>query len=251
MSPIYHEIYEFCKVRNLGSCRLNSTRQVTPRVEFILDLLQKYKIEWELDLFPIGDTVGYNIILPGTSSKLVVAHHDIVNPNIDNANDNSASIINAIALKINKPSVNIALLDGEEVGGFGAQRLSEQILAGKLGKIDWVLNLELTGNGGETFFIGNYPGKLSELILEKFECPVVLTPFNDSVVFRRNGIDSVVINPLPLLDGKRVSGVKYTKDQLDFRLLSNCHTDQDTIGTIDPGDMQKFVELVLLKILED
>jgi hypothetical protein len=48
------------------------------------------------------------------------------------------------------------------------------------------------------FFIGNYPGKLSNHIKLLFDCPVVDTPFNDSVIFRRNGIDSVVINPIPI-----------------------------------------------------
>ena len=89
---------------------------------------------------------------------MVVAHHDIANPSIDNANDNSASCINAIALKLLVPELNVVLLDGEEHGGIGSQRLSEKINSGDFGSIEWVLNLELTGKGGDLFFIGNYPG---------------------------------------------------------------------------------------------
>jgi hypothetical protein len=33
------------------------------------------------------------------------------------------------------------------------------------------------------------------------------TPFNDSVVFRRNGIDSVVINPIPPINEKQTVGL--------------------------------------------
>ena len=248
---IYHRIYEFCKIRNAGSCLLNSKEEPTPRVKFLMGLLNDLGISYELDSFGVGQTLGYNLILPGTSGKMVVAHHDIVNPKIDNANDNSCSVINAIALKQLSPKTHVVLLDGEEVGGLGAQRVAEQILEGRFGKIDWVLNLELSGKGGTDFFVGNYPGKLRDLIVEKFECPVVSTPFNDSVVFRKNGIDSVVINPLPPLEGDRVSAVKYRGRYLDFNLLDNCHSSRDTLETIDPVDMQKFVEGIVLKIVEE
>jgi hypothetical protein len=58
------------------------------------------------------------------------------------------------------------------------------------------------------FFIGNYPGKLSNHIKLLFDCPVVDTPFNDSVIFRRNGIDSVVINPIPPINETNVQWTK-------------------------------------------
>jgi hypothetical protein len=45
---------------------------------------------------------------------MVVAHHD-VNNKIDNANDNSASVINAIMIKKLLPSINVILLDGENL----------------------------------------------------------------------------------------------------------------------------------------
>jgi hypothetical protein len=170
---------------------------------------------------------------------MVVAHHDIVNPNIDNANDNSASVINAIMIKKIRPDVNVVLLDGEEVGGLGSKRLSEQINSSKFGNIDWVLNLELTGKGGENFFIGNYNGALFNHIKSIFDCPVYKTPFNDSVIFRKNGIDSCVINPLP----------KLPNGDLNYDLLFNCHNHRDTVDTIDINDMKDFVEKVVLKII--
>lgn len=245
---MYKKIYDFCKVKNFGNVYKNGDVP-TPRVDFILNLLDEEKISYEIDRFEINGTFGYNIILRGNSSRMVVAHHDIVNPNIDNANDNSASIINAIALKKILPHINVVLLDGEELGGLGSQRLSDKINNGDFGAIDWVLNLELTGRGGKYFFIGDYPGKLSNHIKSIFDCPITNTPYNDSVTLRRNGIDSVVINPLPILN-EGTSKIKWDDKYLDYSILYNCHSDRDSIETISIDDMKEFVEEVLVKILK-
>jgi hypothetical protein len=61
-------------------------------------------------------------------------------------------------------------------------------------------------------------------------------PFNDSVIFRRNGIDSVVINQTTTLmkKNKHTVGQRYL-----FRLLIyNCHSNRDTVETIDTMDMK-------------
>jgi hypothetical protein len=245
---MYNKIYDFCKVRNFGGTYSNSN-EPTPRVQFLMDLLQSENIDYELDTYQSRGNTCFNLILKGDSDRMVVAHHDIVNPNIDNANDNSASVINAIMIKKLMPEMNVVLLDGEECGGLGSQRVSDQINDGYFNTIDWVLNLELTGKGGKYFFIGNYPGKLSNHIKSIFDCPITNTPYNDSVTFRKNGIDSVVINPIPPLnEGK--SSVKWNDDTyLDFSMLYNCHSSKDTIDTIDINDMKDFVEDVVLKIL--
>jgi hypothetical protein len=222
----------------------------SPRVQFLIDLIHSEDIEYQLDKYETSGTWGYNIIMKGSSDRMVVAHHDIVNPNIDNANDNSASCINAIMIKKLMPHINVVLVDGEECGGIGSQRLSNQILDNEFGNIDWVLNLELTGRGGKHFFIGNYPGKLHEHIKSIFNCPVVNTPYNDSVTLRRNGIDSCVINPLPPLK-EGISDVKWNSETyLDYSMLWNCHSKSDTIDTICPNDMKEFVEKIILKILD-
>lgn len=254
---MYNKIYDFCKVRNIGNVYKNDTEIPTPRVQFLIDLLESEGIEYELDKFPtkggwLSNTagVGYNIIMKGVSNKMVVAHHDINNPNIDNANDNSASVINAIMVKKLMPNINVVLLDGEEFGGLGSQRVSDQINEGYYGDIEWVLNLELSGKGGKHFFIGNYPGKLFDHIKSLFDCPVTQTPYNDSVTIRRNGIDSCVINPLPPLTEGKKSSVKWGEDvYLDYNMLFNCHNAKDNIDSIDINDMKEFVEEVVIKIL--
>jgi len=246
---MYNKIYEFCKVRNLGGTYSNGN-EPTPRVQFLMQLLESEGIDYELDTYQSRGNTCYNLILKGDSDRMVVAHHDIVNPNIDNANDNSASVINAIMIKKLMPQINVVLLDGEECGGLGSQRVSDQINEGYFNTIDWVLNLELTGKGGKYFFIGNYPGRLSDHIKSIFDCPITNTPYNDSVTFRKNGIDSVVINPIPPLNEGKTSSVKWNDDTyLDFSMLYNCHSSKDTIDTIDINDMKEFVEDVILKIL--
>jgi hypothetical protein len=255
---MYSKIYEFCKVKNLGTANRNGLEK-TPRLLWIIKLLESNNIEYIIDEWGTEQNKFYNIILPGNSGKFVTAHHDIVNPAADNANDNSASIINAIMTKINSPSTTVILLDGEEIGGKGSQRASDKINSGEYGNCDWVLNFELTGKGGAHFFIGNYENGLSEHIKGIFNCPVVQTPFNDSVIFNNNGIISTVINPLPPLD-KEESMIKsflrrtpeilsHDGTPLDFSILYNCHSMRDSLDTIDPKDMQEFVEKVVMKIL--
>ena len=243
---IYEKIYDFCKVKNLGSVFKN-TDSPTPRVEFLLNLLEEEGITYELDKFTNDEVTGYNIILRGDSDKMLVAHHDIVNPHIDNANDNSASVINAIALKKMAPHIHVVLLDGEEVGGLGSQRVAEQILEGEFGEISYVLNLELSGRGGKRFFIGNYPGPLYDQIKSQFNPPTFNTPFNDSVIFRRNGIDSCVINPLPTTLNEGLEWDSTTK--LDVSILYYCHSEKDTVELISTKEMQEFTEEIVHKIL--
>jgi len=248
---MYNKVIEFCKVRNEGNIYKNGN-DPTPRVKFLMNLLDSEGIDYKLDTFINKETNCYNIVMRGTSNRVVVAHHDIVNPDTDNANDNSASVINAIMIKKLMPEITVVLLDGEEVGGWGSQRCSDLINDGFFGEIEWVLNLELTGRGGKYFFIGNYPGKLTDHIKSIFDCPIVQTPFNDSVTFRRNGIDSCVINPLPPTKDGEVSGVKWDETTyLDFKLLFNCHTSKDTLETISPDDMREFVEEVVIPILKN
>jgi hypothetical protein len=243
---MYNKIYDFCKVRNLGNVFSNDRNTPTPRVQFIINLLEDEKINYQLDKFTIDSrwknslVTCYNIILKGTSDKMVAAHHDVSNHKIDNANDNSASVINAIMIKKLRPDIHVVILDGEEYGGMGSQRVSEQINNGEYGDIRWVLNLELSGKGGKSFFIGSNKGNLFNHIKKLFNCVDINVPFNDSVIFRSNNIDSVVINPAP----KKENG------QLDLSLLYNCHTSRDTVDTICINDMKEFVEEIVLKILE-
>jgi acyl carrier protein len=219
------------------------------------DEMDKLELEYDKKLKELVGEIQpkklyyFNIILKGTSDKFVVAHHDIVNPASDNANDNSCSVINALMIKKLRPEVNVVILDGEEFGGFGSTHLSKRIKNGDF-NCKWILNLELTGKGGKSFFVGAMGTPLTDWIANRFECPIVKVPFNDSVIFKKYGIDSTVINPLPITDKK---GPVINKDDeyLDFSMLFNCHKMADSVDTIDPNDMEEFVNEVCLKIIDE
>ncbi len=248
MRDILNSISDFCKARNKGPAYMNGN-EMTPRIKFIIGLLEENKIPYEIDEFLIEkfNCKGFNIILRGDSKRMVIAHHDIVNPNSDNANDNSASVINAIYLKSIFPEVNVVITEGEEVGFIGARRLGEQILEGKFGEIEWVLNLELTGKGGTNFFIGNYPGVLFERIKSIFNPPSMRTPGNDCLPLISMGIDTTVINPLPL--SQEESLLENENGFLDVNMLGKCHSEIDNLDNISVEDMKKFVEDVLIPIV--
>ena len=80
------------------------------------DLFDEYSQKVSAIVGEIGTPANnfYNIMLMGSSDKFVVAHHDIVNPASDNANDNSCSVINALTIKKLRPEINVVILDGEE-----------------------------------------------------------------------------------------------------------------------------------------
>lgn len=258
----YNAIYDFCKIKNKNNFTRNNNNKPSDRVNYLIKLIESENIDYELDEFYYqrrrgAKKSGFNIILKGTSNKIITAHHDVVNTKSDNANDNSASVINVLMLKKLLPEVHVVILDGEEIGGVGSQRLSYQIKNRKFGDIKWVLNLELTGKGGQYFFIGDYYGKLSDHIQFLFnKCSKNITLFNDSDIFFRNDIDSTVINTLPLMETYESNseidykfGVKWGNSYLNDDLIYLCHTNEDSLDTIDVDDMKEFVEEVLIKIL--
>lgn len=250
MNEILSRINDFCQVKNNGPAYKNDFN-LTPRIQWIINLLKEHGIKYKIDRFTVSNAPLYNLILPGTSSKMVIAHHDIVNPKSDNANDNSASILNAIYLKKICPEINIVFTDAEECGLWGSKRLARQIVDGhKFGKIDWVLNLELTGRGGKNIFVGEHDGDLSKKIKRKFGSPIIRVPLNDCYALEKEGINTTVINPLPLLS-EGESEILGKAGFLDDSLLLNIHSEKDSLNTICITEMQEFVEEILLPIVID
>ena len=248
MNPILESVKDFCQVRNTGRAYENGP-EPTPRVNFIISLLEKFEIPYEIDVFDDFDTNLYNIVMRGTSKRMVIAHHDIVNPNSENANDNSASVINAIYLKSLVPELNVVITDGEEVGFRGARRLAKRIVSGDFGEIEWVLNIELSGRGGKHFMIGKHDGKLTEHIVDMFDPPIVQTPGSDCYALASYGIDTNVINPLPLLSEGQISEITSNNGYLDNSSWWLCHSDEDTLDKISTKDMEEFVTEVLVPIV--
>jgi hypothetical protein len=240
---IYDKIYDFCKIRNYGSATKNGLTDYPPRLYFIINLIEELGIDYNVIKFKdnrFKNNYFYNIYLKGNSEKMAISHHDIYNPNIDNANDNSASIINCISLKLLNPDINIAIIDGEEPPclGIGSKKLSLDIIDGYFGKISYVLNLELTGKGGETFFIGKMGSNLENKIINMFNPYIYNVPFNDSFILLNHGIDSTVITTIPLINNKP-----------DYSIMYKIHSDLDNIDSISVDDMKNFTEKIALKIL--
>jgi hypothetical protein len=238
---IYSEIYDLCRVKSQPAIKYGE--EISNRGSWIIGLLDQLGIEYKVETFKTGRRKGWNIVLPTdleSGVRCVSAHYDIVNPLSDNANDNSASVINAIATKILRPETLVVLTDWEEFGGYGANHFAKQVINGKYGEVEWILNYELTGRGGESFFVGSsLDSPLMQICKGLFNPPKAMVPFNDSFIFRKNGIDSVVINPTP----KRSDGT------LDFSPLGLCHSMEDSVDLISLEEMKTFVEKIAIPIL--
>ena len=229
---IYNKIYDFCKVREDKTTSHN-------RYLFIINLLEELNIDYKIIK---GERCGYNftnIFVPGDSDKFLSAHYDIINKMSDNANDNSASVINSIDYKLKNKNINLLILDGEEPPYFGAgsEIISDYIKKNEI-KVKWILNLELTGFG-RYFFIDDYNTNLSNYLrnLYKNNLIIIDTPFNDSIIFRKEGLESNVLTTFEMVNEK-----------MDISHLSNCHSMLDSLSTIKVDDMKFFVENTLHNI---
>ena len=194
-----------------------------------MDLCERVGITYEIDYFVSGGCHYHNIVLRGDSARMVIAHHDIL-------------------LKKLVPEAHVVITDGEEVGFAGSSRLAGQIKNGSFGSIEWVLNLELSGRGGRNFMIGDYAGELTDRIKEMFGPPVKRTPGSDCLPLYMNGIDTNVINPLPLLlEGE--SDMLNENGYLDNSSWYLCHSMMDTFDKISIQDMEEFVTEVLVPLV--
>ena len=109
---ILNKIYDFCSVRE----ERQYVKEYSNRLKYLINLVEELNIPYFVESeYEIGEDIWlHNLVMLGNSDKAIIAHHDVVNYKIDNANDNSASIINAITLKYLKPEINVIITDGEE-----------------------------------------------------------------------------------------------------------------------------------------
>lgn len=237
---IYEKIYEFCKVKEKD--QYNIGKDFSNRARFIMNLLDELSIAYIVDsrYNHEYERSFHNIYLMGNSNKYISAHYDIINTESDNANDNSASVINAIAYKLFNPSINVLILDGEEPPYMGAGSLiASNYLKSNNKDVEWILNLELTGKG-RGFITDNVPTRLKKNLMLFDDITQQNLPKNDAVIFRDNGIPSNVLTTVDYVDGEP-----------DISIIFNCHTKRDSVDTISTADMKHFVEKTLPKIIED
>ena len=234
---IYNEIYNFCKVRDIDR------KTYSNRAKFLVELLTRLGIEHKVirSFSNRHRKYFYDIFCFGSSDKFLSAHYDVVNINVDNANDDSASVINCIAYKQMNPSINLLILDGEEPPfmGSGSDLASRYLKANNI-PVKWIFNLELTGSG-KLFFIDNIKTSLSDGIISLFPNVLVTpTPFNDAMIFRHNGFVSNVTTTFDLND----------KNEADLGHLWFSHGPQDSVDKMSTEDMKNFVVNVVDKIVK-
>lgn len=165
---------------------------------------------------------------PKVGNTWLMAHHDVVHPESDNANDNSASVLNALLFKHAHPDVGIAITDGEEPPSFGA---GAQHFCAMYGDSDpTVINLELTGKGG--WYSVGVSRDSSQLFrkLVDLGLPAYGVPFNDASILQERGINSTCLFTCT---------IPYAK-VLDVKLLGNMHSMSDSIDTVSVDDMEDF-----------
>lgn len=275
-SPEYQSIYDrldnLCKVEGLHALKYGE-RKLSPRAKFIVGLAEELKIPYRVDpILTMKDTgqkiMLNNIILEGSGAIGIMAHHDIVNPQSENANDNSASIIAAFALKLLSPDTPVFFTDGEEppLMGVGARHIVDQLSKGQHPDLKALVNLELVGQGGKYFCLEacKYTYQPSEFM--KLLCkvqgnpPLVHMPPNDAAAIRKeiragrlpeDRIETFTICPLPR--SETPTSITHRGRYLSTNHWGYCHSEMDSLDKISKPDMKVFVEDVLYDIvcLED
>jgi hypothetical protein len=87
------------------------------------------------------------------------------------------------------------------------------------------------------------------MISEKFSAPIVKTPPSDCSALEALGINTTVINPLPLLKEGQVSEILGANGYLDNSSWYDCHSESDSLSKISIPEMQEFVEEILLPLV--
>jgi Iap family predicted aminopeptidase len=231
---ITNKIYDFCRLGELVTVQAPQARKTEIeklRREYITGLLDELGMPYKLIPFQERGTDFVNILVPSSNGVYLCAHYDIYNPQFENANDNSASVINAIAYRQLDPAVGLMITDGEEPPNMGSG--SRNFAANMPSGVKWIINLELTGYGKNLLVDLHTEMELNKHILEVIpEVTAMQFPFNDAYMFREAGIDSTCI-------------VLFNDNTKHFH---NIHTQRDNLANINIEDMNNFVNNYLTRI---
>lgn len=232
----------FCDTKEVYYRReLCQNNEKSERLNWLENNLTSLGIKYELDEFTKRECNFTNVILKGSSNLFFTAHYDIIDIESDNANDNSASVINLITLKKIAPFVNVILFDGEEPPFLGVG--SEHFITTSLYKNpEYILNLELTGVG-KNILISNYSNDylIHDIMVYDYNAFEYRFPINDAVIMKKHkpqlGIETVVLANI----NNNIPNVSH---------FSNLHSNRDSLSTINYSDMEHFVYNVLKSLAE-
>lgn len=245
---------EELSTRNEHSFMEQTVEKKSNRCVSIETILNEYGIPYNIECFYLCGRYGYNIYVDignKDDNKCIVfnAHHDVYNINSENANDNTASIINLILLinKLKLETLNKRYLfvftDGEEYGWHGVLPAINFINKNGM-SIEFVINLELTGVGKTAWIeIASSHNKMNDFLervmSEEFKSNKLICPFNDAAIYRNNGITAFTIGTINKIE-----------NNYDYSDWARCHLNEDNIMQYD--DMISFVnKLYALFISKD
>ena len=268
----YDHLYFMCKKikNNYKSWNAKDTFMLDNRATYIIDQLNQLNVIYKVIPFNSGwshtvqslnvsgeKMTNIQVFLPATvqtnSSIVFTAHYDIVNNASENCQDNTASVCNLLDLcrvvslmDVREQNVYIVFTDGEECGGKGAKHLSTQINGAELGEVSGIISLELTANGSEMWAEKIYPGKkltdnLNTVLGKKVK--QFMTPYNEAISMRTNGLDAICIGILPPEEIKSLERGKWSQS------WGLCHSKNDTFELSARRDNMSALVEILKKLI--
>lgn len=257
----YEFLRELCSFNADFNAFKPTLNPISNRVQYIMNRLDMHKIPYVVDKFqPISGVPDFeeskpafvNIVveIEGTNKDITtafLAHHDVVNMESENAQDNSGSVANLLDLCVQlsgeKPTNNIviAFVDAEEIVApsiCGSQRFAQNILNGKYGHVKYAINLELTCNGQNYWMSFNDPSNVLAKHIGEIYPTInrVRTPYNDAMILERTGVPSVCVGSL------NDDNLRQVKQRGYCGTWAMCHSKNDTFDSqANEGDMDLFV----------
>ena len=265
----YDYLKFMCKhVKNKTTCRTETTNQLLDeRTVFIIEQLNEMGVNYKVVPFTFNNYMfaGYGgpklanveAFIPATektkSTIIFTAHHDIVNTESENCQDNTASVCNLLDLcsqisrmKKREKNIYIVFTDGEEFGGCGASRLCDGIRKGKYGKVEGIIDLEVTACGSKVWVEkrvkddSHIANKLAGF--KHYNINYFFTPYNQAMTMRTFGIDAVCIGILPK---EEAEGMNNSNAYQRSSCWSLCHSILDTFErSANKEDMSRLVKLL-------
>ena len=278
----YNYLNELCSFNADFNASTPSVNPITNRVQYIIHQLEALNITHELDMYNsknafideikaedtkyINVMVRFNSTLNPTSDTIVfLAHHDVVNLNSENCQDNTASVSNLLhlcsLLKLKQENntlesnVVVCFTDAEESVSFdskygrsGSVRLGHRITKGDLGKVKYAINLELTAMG-KNLWICPYIPKEQENIVTKdilnidSNVKTYRVPPNDSIALVLQGIQGVCIGTLDDENSKQANEKGFCSTWM------LCHREADKFENAIESDMTNLVDNLLIRLV--
>jgi hypothetical protein len=206
------------------------------RANVIQEICEDLKIPKQACTFAASEPYHHlmtNVYLLGEGNLWLMAHHDVIVPGSHNANDNTASVVNAILCKKCLPWLNVAFTDGEESPNLGTGSRAFAYIYPQA----HVINLELTGIGGSRCMaVERRQMPLTQFFASKIPC--LDAPFSDAHVLEGRGIDCACVFTC-------TNGVDFVPE-----LLRRSHTMDDSLENISLTDMEDFREKLIEMLTE-